>query len=107
MITITEKAVNKIKEFAEAEGLIPQIRAKAKGGHCAGMSFDLEFVDLYSETDEIVCFGDVKLIIDQFSIHYIINTEIDYIDSITETGFRFNNNDPKITSCGCGRSFQY
>ena len=45
-----------------------------------------------------------KLIIDQASLLYLENVEVDFVDSLEGSGFKFNNPQVKST-CGCGSSF--
>jgi iron-sulfur cluster assembly accessory protein len=105
MISLTEKAVGKIKEIAEAEGIEHlTIRVAVKGGGCAGFEYDMEFNDRVSESDETFDIHGVKVVSDSLSIQYLDNVEIDYLESPLGGGFKFNNPDVKST-CGCGNSF--
>jgi iron-sulfur cluster assembly protein len=46
----------------------------------------------------------VKIFIDPVSAPYLENTELDYVDALTGSGFKFTNPNAK-KSCGCGSSF--
>ena len=105
MITITEKAVAKVKEISEAEGIGHTIiRVGVKGGGCAGFVTDIFFDDQIKDTDEIIEQDGVKIIVDMISMQYLENTEIDYADGLMGGGFVFKNPNSK-GSCGCGKSF--
>lgn len=105
MITVTEKAVDKIKEISDSEGIGHySIRVKVVGGGCAGMTNEIFFEEKPLELDEVVEFGDVKIIVDPLSIQYLENVEIDYVEGNLGSGFKFNNPDVK-SSCGCGHSY--
>lgn len=105
-LELTEKAVEKIKEFAKDGGLTPLIRTGVKGGGCAGYSHDMFFEqeDKISDTDYVFTFGEVKVVVDMMSMTYIEGTTIDYIDGLRGSGFKFLNPAAKST-CGCGSSF--
>ena len=105
MITITDKAIEKVKSFSADEGIgHNSIRVKVKGGGCAGFSYDIEFDDTSTDMDEVFEFDGVKIIIDPMSNQYLDGSEIDYVDGLFGAGFKFNN--PNVTgSCGCGSSF--
>jgi iron-sulfur cluster insertion protein len=105
MIKLTEKAVTKVKEIAEAEGIASlTIRVSVKGGGCAGFTYDMEFNDQVGELDESIDQDGVKIVTDPLSIQYLEDVEIDYLDSPFGGGFKFNNPTVKAT-CGCGSSF--
>jgi iron-sulfur cluster insertion protein len=105
MITITEKAAAKVKEIADAEALAGQgLRLRVIGGGCAGFSYDLYFEDQVGELDEEFESNGVKLYVDPLSFQYLEQTEIDYVEGIHGSGFKFNNPNVKST-CGCGSSF--
>lgn len=103
---LTEKAATKIKELAESEGLSLIVRVKILGAGCAGFSHDMTFDDMISDVDEVIEFGEVKIITDPISAQYFEDTTIDYIDSDFSGGFKFLNENIKGT-CGCGKSVQY
>ncbi len=105
MITITERAAEKVKEIADAEGLGGQgLRVRVIGGGCSGFSYDLYFEDQLGELDEEFESRGVKLYVDPMSFQYLEGTEIDYVEELHASGFRFNN--PRSTgTCGCGSSF--
>ncbi len=106
MLKITSLAATKVQEFLEQNGR-PEaaLRVRVVGGGCSGFQYQLALDDTASEDDEVFEQQGVKLFIDPRSFLYLDGTEIDYVDDIMGSGFRFNN--PNSTgSCGCGESFQ-
>lgn len=105
MITITETAADKVKEIAEAEALQGQgLRLRVVGGGCSGFSYDLYFEDNPTDMDETFTSNGVQLYVDPLSFQYLDGTEIDYVETLHGSGFKFNNPNIKGT-CGCGSSF--
>ena len=48
----------------------------------------------------------INLYIDPLSFQYLEDTEIDYVEGVHGSGFKFNN--PQVTgSCGCGSSVKF
>ncbi len=105
MITLTEKAVGKVKEIREAEGLGEQgLRVRVIGGGCSGFSYDLFFEDEVSDVDQTFESQGIKLYVDMMSFQYLEGVEIDYVEGLHGAGFKFLNPNAKST-CGCGSSF--
>src|SRR5262249_26502576 len=105
MITITERAAEKVREIALTEDLQGQgLRLKVIGGGCAGFSYDLYFEDKPTDGDEQFEDKGVKLYVDFISYQYLEGTEIDYVEGLHGSGFKFSNPNVKAT-CGCGSSF--
>lgn len=105
MISVTERAAEKVKEIASAEGLAGQgLRLRVIGGGCAGFTYDLYFEDQVGDMDEEYESRGVKLYVDPLSHQYLEETEIDYVEGVHGSGFKFNNPNVKGT-CGCGSSF--
>src|SRR5690606_27001938 len=106
MISITHHAAEKVQEIASAEGLVGQgLRLRVVGGGCAGFQYDLYFEDKPTEMDEEFESNGVKMYIDPLSFQYLDGTEIDYVEGVHGSGFKFGN--PNVTgSWGCGSSFQ-
>src|SRR6266567_2385282 len=101
MITITEKAATKVKEIADAEALQGQgLRLRVVGGGCSGFSYDLYFEDQPTDMDETFQANGVNLYIDPLSFQYLDGTEIDYVEGLHGSGFKFSNPNVKGT-CGC------
>lgn len=106
MITLTEKAIEKIKEIAESEGLPLSIRIKILGSGCSGFQFDMTFEDKYSDMDETLKINEIQLIIDQMSFQYISGINIHYEEFTFGGGFKFSGGEIK-SSCGCGNSYEF
>jgi len=102
MVTLTEFAANKIKTLL-AEKKETGIRAGVRGGGCSGFTYKLEF-DNQDERDRVIESHGVNLYVDPKSYLYLMGTEIDYIDELNQSGFKFVNPNAKRT-CGCGESF--
>lgn len=105
MIAMTPLAATKVQEISETEGLTEQgLRLKVIGGGCAGFQYDLYFEDTPTEFDERFESHGVQLYVDPLSFQYLDGTEIDYVEGVQGSGFKFGN--PNVTStCGCGSSF--
>lgn len=105
MISITDKAAEKVNEIAKEEDLAGQgLRLRVIGGGCAGFTYDLYFEDKPTDMDEQFEDKGVKLYIDPLSYQYLEGTEIDYVETLHGSGFKFGNPNVKST-CGCGSSF--
>ncbi len=106
MISITDKAKNKIVEIRNQEGKTENhhIRVSVKGGGCSGLMYDLDFDDATLPNDRIFEDKGVKIMVDKKSLLYLAGTTLDFSDGLNGKGFQFIN--PNATrTCGCGESF--
>jgi iron-sulfur cluster assembly accessory protein len=106
MVTITELAANKVQEFLQQNGR-PEagLRVRVVGGGCSGFQYQLALADESSADDQVFEQNGVRLFVDPRSHLYLDGTQIDYVEDIMGSGFKFVN--PNATgSCGCGESFQ-
>jgi len=106
LVTVTEAAAAQIKRLLDSEGKAQShaLRMKVVGGGCSGLQYQLAFDANVKEDDsDIECRG-VRLRVDERSALYLVGTELDYVDSLMESGFKINNPNAKNT-CGCGQSF--
>jgi iron-sulfur cluster assembly accessory protein len=104
-ITLTPVAAEKVKEIRASENIEDDfgLRLRVVGGGCSGFSYDLYF-DQANAMDKIYDSHGVKLVVDQMSLQYLRNTEVDYVEGLQGAGFKFGNPNVKST-CGCGSSF--
>jgi iron-sulfur cluster assembly protein len=104
MITLTETAAGRVKDFLVNRGKGIGLRLGVKTTGCSGMAYVMEFVDELSPEDEVFEDKGVKVIVDKKSLVYIDGTEVDFTREGLNEGFRFNNPNEKA-QCGCGESF--
>ena len=106
MITITEKAKEKIGELLQQEGRTSQynVRVSVKGGGCSGLMYDLDFDDQIHPADQVFEDKGVKILVDKKSLLYLLGTVLDFSDGLNGKGFQFINPNASRT-CGCGESF--
>ena len=100
MLTILEKAKNRLKHLTLANGK-KFVRLSVKGGGCAGFGYDWSFENDKNEKDILI---DDLLLVDQIYEMYIMGMQLDYKDDVFGANFVFNNPNAK-SSCGCGTSF--
>lgn len=105
IVNITEKALEQIKTIKENENKDDQygLRLAVTGGGCSGFSYKMEF-DQQKEKDNVIKYGDVKVLVDPKSAIYLKGITLDYKDGLSGKGFSFDNPNAKNT-CGCGESF--
>lgn len=107
MIKVTEKAIEKIVEISDAEGIGHySIRFKLFGSGCAGFQFDLEFDSVKKDNDLSFNFDKITVLVDEVTHEYMQNITLDYITRMMESGFKFSSPDIK-GSCGCGKSVEF
>ncbi len=106
MISVTDKAKEKIGELLQLEGRTPQhnVRVSVKGGGCSGLMYDLDFDDKIHSADQVFEDKGVKILVDKKSLLYLLGTVLDFSDGLNGKGFQFINPNASRT-CGCGESF--
>jgi len=104
-LEITPNAVEKVKEIMTQQTPQPAgLRVSVVGGGCSGFSYQMNFENETNPIDKTFEFNGLKIIVDQASLLYLKGTKIDFVESLTGSGFKFENPNVKST-CGCGSSF--
>lgn len=105
MITITDDAVEQLKEFLVDQGTPDfSLRVFVAPGGCSGLQYGMSVEETTEDGDTVVDTKGVRLLIDEFSAMYLEGAEIDYINSLMGGGFTVNNPN-SVASCACGHSF--
>jgi len=104
MITISNKAEERIRELLQEDKETVGLRIFVKGGGCHGFQYGMSLESSMQEDDTIVEQGTVKIIMDSQSAPLLIGTEVDYLEHVQGSGFVMKNPTAK-TTCGCGSSF--
>jgi len=104
MITITEKASNKIKELLGEDPEAKGLRVYVRGGGCHGFEYGMLLEINVTEDDNTFEQNGVSVIVDPQSLPLLAGSEVDYSDSLMGAGFQIKNPTAKST-CGCGSSF--
>tara|TARA_R110000751_G_scaffold285012_1_gene389231 strand:- start:630 stop:938 length:309 start_codon:yes stop_codon:yes gene_type:complete len=101
MISFTDAA---IKQLATALGEGEMVRVAVQGGGCSGMNYVLNIETEFDEEDILLDTPGSTVYIDPNSAEILQETSIDYVVTLQQKGFVFNN--PRAnTTCGCGSSF--
>jgi iron-sulfur cluster assembly protein len=106
MVQLTERAIGKVKEIMASQQPAPAgLRIAVVGGGCSGFSYSMAFENQPGMLDKTYDYSGLKVYVDQASMLYLDGAEVDYVDSLEGSGFKFNNPNVRST-CGCGSSFQ-
>ena len=107
ILTFSDQAKTRLKEIMSSEEYKNALglRISVKSGGCAGMTYDMNYVEQLVDGDEKIEVEGVNVFIDPKAIMYLLGTQMDYkVDKFTSS-FVFNN--PNETErCGCGESFK-
>jgi iron-sulfur cluster assembly protein len=105
-IVMTPTAVLKVKEIMAKQGeQFEGLRIAVVGGGCSGFQYHMGFEKASGLNDQILEFDGLKVIVDNNSLNQIRGCEVDYVEGLQETGFKFNNPNA-VSTCGCGESFK-
>lgn len=104
-LEVTPTAVGKVKEIMLAQEPHPLgLRLSVVGGGCSGFSYQMNFETELNPIDKTFEFDGLKVFVDQASLMYLGGTRVDYVETLSGSGFKFENPNVKST-CGCGSSF--
>jgi len=105
-ISLSEAAAGRInKVVAESSGAALAVRLEVLGGGCSGYQYKFGFAENVDTTEDVIIErAGARLIIDKTSLALLEGSEVDYNESLMESGFRITNPNA-ASSCGCGTSF--
>lgn len=105
MLTLTPKAATAIRRFIKgASAPTAGLRIAISGGGCSGFQYGMKLEEARQEDDLVLDLEGITLLVDPISAPLLQGVTVDFYDSLTGSGFKFDN--PNATSsCGCGSSF--
>ena len=107
MISLTEKAYEKVKSQLQKRGSGVGIRLGVRTTGCSGLAYTMEYVDKYEEELGVTNYAqkDFVVLVDSKSDVYLRGLTIDWIRNGLNEGFDFKNPNER-DRCGCGESFR-
>jgi len=105
MITLTDGAIKAVGRFiSSSEKPTGGLRIEVTDGGCSGLSYGLRLEAEHTPEDTVIDCGEVKLFVDPLSLPKLEGMNIDFLDSLDGSGFKFTNPNA-VKSCACGSSF--
>ena len=107
MISLTEKAYEKVKSQLQKRGSGVGIRLGVRTTGCSGLAYTMEYVDKYEEELGVTNYAqkDFVVLVDSKSDIYLRGLTMDWIRNGLNEGFDFKNPNER-DRCGCGESFR-
>lgn len=102
MIELTDAAKARVRELLNDE-TGNRLRVFVQNGGCSGFEYGMAFDDV-REGDEVLEMEGFTLLIDPESVPALTGVTVDFVESLTGSGFTFVNPNAR-SSCGCGHSF--
>lgn len=105
LIRVTGPAALKVSTLLQKQGRPTGVlRVAVIGGGCSGLQYKMDLQDAPANRDIMVETGGIKVVIDPKSALYVTGSELDYVEALTDGGFKVKNPNA-ATSCSCGESF--
>lgn len=105
LIRVTGPAALKVSTLLQKQGRPSGVlRVAVIGGGCSGLQYKMDLQDAPANRDIMVETGGIKVVIDPKSALYVTGSELDYVEALTDGGFKVKNPNA-ATSCSCGESF--
>ena len=106
-ISLTEVAELRLRTFLKSKVDSPErgVRLGVNDGGCSGYEYEFKLARSPHPDDIILDTGRIKVYVEPTSAPLLDGIEVDYVDGLLESGFKFSN--PNATdTCGCGKSFK-
>ena len=103
-LTLTNQAVDRIKNVMTSNNECPSFRVYVTGGGCSGFQYGFKFDDNVAFDDDIIEFDNFKVLLDSLSYPYLYGSTLDFVEDLSGSKFVITNPNAK-TTCGCGESF--
>ncbi|HTD86314.1 MAG TPA: iron-sulfur cluster assembly accessory protein [Candidatus Binatia bacterium] len=105
LIKLTANAAKKVSSLLTRQGRPNGVlRVAIMGGGCSGLQYKMDLQDAPANRDILVESSGIRVVVDPKSALYVTGSELDYVDSLQEGGFKVNNPNA-ATTCSCGESF--
>src|SRR3989338_6250196 len=92
IVALTDKAANKVKSLLEEENKQGYgLRVGVVPGGCSSYMYDIGLETEPKNDDIVIEEKGVKVFINPASIEFIKGSTVDYIDALTNAGFKINN----------------
>ncbi|MBB3215159.1 iron-sulfur cluster assembly protein [Ochrobactrum sp. RC6B] len=105
VMTLTDKAADRVREIISSRDGALGIRVGVKKGGCAGMEYTIDLVTEAKAGDDVIEKDGARVYIAPEAVLFLLGTQMDFEVTTLRTGFVFNN--PNQTSaCGCGESVE-
>ncbi|MBD2327931.1 iron-sulfur cluster assembly accessory protein [Alkalinema sp. FACHB-956] len=109
LVNMTEIAELRLRAFVQSANAVPdaplkRVRLSIQDGGCSGYQYGLDIAPPQPD-DIVVEQGKLQIYLDRQSASLLDGVVIDYVEGLTQSGFKFSN--PNATeTCGCGQSFK-
>jgi iron-sulfur cluster assembly accessory protein len=106
-IKLHPSAIDKLLKVSQGRGIPVALRLKVESGGCGGFSYNFDVVPETETAKSDTTFeqGGQKVVVDDVSLSFLKDCEIDYHEEMVKSSFRVVKNAMADTSCGCGTSF--
>ena len=105
MITLSESAVDRIKDILDEENNPAlKLRVFVQGGGCSGMQYGFTLDEDVGEDDWTLDLNGVQILVDSMSGQYLQGAQVDFKNDNMGASFVISNPNAQ-TTCGCGSSF--
>lgn len=107
MITLTERAVNKVSQTLQRRGKGVGIRIGVKTTGCSGLAYVLEYVDSIEYEVGVTNYAqpEFAVLVGAKDEPYLKGLVMDWVRNGLNEGFEFSNPNER-DRCGCGESFR-
>lgn len=107
MITLTDKAKQKITKMLAQRGRGLGVRLGVKTTGCSGLAYTFEYVDAFEEELGVTNFAEPEfcVLVDDRALAYLNGMTVDWLRTGLNEGFDFSNPNER-DRCGCGVSFR-
>jgi len=103
-VTLSASAAQQINAIMTKQGAERYMRVMVEGGGCSGFQYKFDFADRPNDDDVVIERSGAKVVIDDVSLGFLENSEIDYVKELIGAAFKIHNPNA-VAACGCGTSF--
>ncbi|MCA0342327.1 MAG: Fe-S cluster assembly scaffold SufA [Proteobacteria bacterium] len=105
VITMTDKAAERVREIAASRENAKGVRLGIKKGGCAGMEYTVDLVTEPKAGDDHIEHAGAHVWVAPEAALFLLGTEMDFEVTQLRTGFTFRNPN-QSSACGCGESVE-
>lgn len=105
VITMTERAAERVREIVATRDSAHGIRLGIKKGGCAGMEYTVDLVTEPKAGDDHIERDGAHVYVAPEAALFLLGTQMDFEQTTLRTGFTFSNPN-QSSACGCGESVE-